>query len=216
MSQVQLARVWFAVGCILLFYALNTWLVVQGGNTLFDINLIHSGPTPAALIGICVCAVLLIVVSGIGLLYARRSPPGWCNRIPMGWLDKVQNDAPEVRVIKGALLAVFSLLPLAGMVHFWRVVIGAPVMKTDGSKQLLGGIWDWNGLTTMNDPARICSEFNPSLESPCLANATVMPGLEPTLFAVLTGVATLLVFLHWRAVFLASPRQTNALRPSAS
>jgi hypothetical protein len=65
-------------------------------------------------------------------------------------------------------------------------LLAANVMLNDGSKTVIAGVFDWSGLKTFNDPARICTDFIKELSDPCLGNATVLPGLEPTLLAALT------------------------------
>lgn len=54
----------------------------------------------------------------------------------------------------------------------------------------------------MDDPARICTDYvKDLLPDPCLGNATVLPGLEPTLFAVVTLAAFAAMAMHWLAIF---------------
>jgi hypothetical protein len=70
MTQSQLSKLWLAVSAILLYYALNSWIVAEGGNEVFGVKLVVSNKVPTAMIAIPVCAVLLLASSLIGRLFA--------------------------------------------------------------------------------------------------------------------------------------------------
>jgi hypothetical protein len=53
----QISKVWTAVSLCLLYYALNTYLVVQGGVAIFGATLIVSNREPAAMVGIPICSL---------------------------------------------------------------------------------------------------------------------------------------------------------------
>ena len=101
------------------------------------------------------------------------------------------------------MIAVFSLLPAFAMIYFWHSFLNAKVMLNDGSKSLIDSVWDWSKLNTLDDPARICTDFNKDLPDPCIGNGTVLPGLEPTIFGVFTVAAILAFVLHWYSVIRA-------------
>jgi len=200
MTQAQLGRVWFVVSAFQLYYALNSWIVAQGGNEIFGAKLVVSNKVPAAMIAIPICAILLFGSSLIGRLFALRGGTSWHERIPIVGFDAIDTASREGRIYQGAMILMFSLLPSVAMVYFWRSFLTANVMLNDGSKTLLGSIWDWSSLKTLNDPARICTDFNRDLPDPCVGNASVLPGLEPLMFAVLTLGALIAVLAHWYAV----------------
>ena len=201
MTQSQLGKIWLVVSALLLYYALNSWIVVQGGNEVFGAKLVVSNKAPAAMIAIPICAILLFVSSCIGRLYAVRSQAPWHRRIPIVGFEEIDTGSAEGRLYQGAIISVFSIGPAAALIFFWHAFVTAKVMANDGTKQLVG-LFDWTILArTMNDPARICTDFNKDLPDPCVANGTVLPGLEPTLFALLTLVAAIALLVHWRAVF---------------
>ena len=186
-----------------MYYSLNSWIVSQGGNEIFGAKLVVSNKIPAAMIAIPICAVLLILTSLIGRLYALRGGVRWQERIPVVGFELINTISREGTVYQGAMIAVFSLLPALAMIYFWHSFLTAKVMLNDGSKNLIDSVWDWSKLTTLNDPARICSDFNKDLVDPCMGNGTLLPGLEATIFAVLTVAAILTIGLHWHSVIRA-------------
>ena len=152
------------------------------------------------MIAIPICAVLLIASSLIGRLFAMRGGSSWHERVPVIGFDTIDTTSPEGRLYQKAMILIFSILPTLSLIYFWRSFLIANVMLNDGSKALIGSVWDWSKLTTLNDPARICSDFNESLPDPCVGSGTVLPGLEPTIFLLLTVGAIAAVAAHWYAV----------------
>lgn len=204
MSQAQLSLLFTVFGTSLVYYAVNSWLVSQGGNGLFGLNLVSHGKVPVALVAILICAVLSIAMSAVGILHARRQPGKWHRRIPFVGFTEFDTGSPEGKVYQFVVLVLFSLLPLIALVHFWDLVEDAAVY--DHAKDLRlpeGALWDFGYLGSLNDPARICTNFNPDVlfGSKCSGNATILPGLEPFTFLVLTAGALLLALLHWREIF---------------
>ncbi len=203
MTQQQLSKIWTVVGLFLLYYALNTWIVVQGGQEIFGAKLIVGNRVPAAMWGIPVTCLVLFVSSLVGLRYAQRTAPGnWHDRIPIVGFESIVTNSPEGKVYQAVMLFLLSLLPAAVLIHFWRIFNSAKVVTTDDPPRPVGSIWDWSALTKLDDPARICTDLiNVGGKMTCEKNATLLPGLEPTLFAVLTAVAVLVLAIHWHAVF---------------
>jgi multisubunit Na+/H+ antiporter MnhC subunit len=70
MTPQQISKVWTVISLVLLYYALNTYLVTQGGNEIFGTKLIVTSRIPAAMMGIPICSALLLVSSLIGIDYA--------------------------------------------------------------------------------------------------------------------------------------------------
>lgn len=199
-TQAQIAKIWFVVSAVLLYYALNTWIVVQGGNEIFGAKLVVSNKTPAAMIAIPICTILLFAASCIGRFFALRGGPLWHRRIPIVGFEDIDTGSREGRIYQGAMLSIFSIIPAIALIFFWHAFVTATVMLNDGSKKPVG-LFDWTVLAkTINDPARICTDFMKDLPDPCVANGTVLPGLEPTVFAVLTLMAIAALVAHWTAV----------------
>jgi hypothetical protein len=186
MTQSQLGKVWLALSAFLLYYALNSWIVAQGGNEIFGAKLVVSNKAPAAMIAIPICAILLLLSSLIGRVFALRGGAQWHQRIPVVGFDEIDTGSREGRFYQGTMILIFSLLPSVAMAYFWRSFLTAKIMLNDGSKSLVGSVWDWSKLTTLNDPARICTDFVRELPDPCVGNGSVLPGLEPTIFALNT------------------------------
>lgn len=201
MTARQLQWLWTVVGAALLYSALNSWIVSQGGKEIFGLKMISDKPVPAALIAIPICSVLLTITSLIGIVYARRAGAGpWTKRVPIVGLDKLKPRSLEAQLYQGTFLALFSLVPLAALAHFWNRIGGAEVVSTDKPPHHLPSMWSWSALTTLNDPARICTDFSDKPVVTCSGNVTILPGLEPAIFAVLTALAVMAAITHWRYV----------------
>jgi len=209
MSQAQLSKLWSVITAFLLYYTLNSWIIAQGGNELFGAHLIVSGKVPAVMLAIPICSVIIIISSIVGGIYARRSSDGWQGRIPLFGFESINTKSRDGTTYQAAIIIIFSAIPLLSLVYFWVSFLKAPVMLNDGTKQLIRNVWDWSKLTTLNDPARICTDFNKDLPDPCVGNGTVLPGLEPTIFAILTAIAALAAIRHWYDVFYAAKVAPN-------
>jgi len=202
MKASQLQRLWTVVGSILVYWTINSWIVSQGGQEVFGIKLVSPHPVPAALIAIPVCSSLLILTSLIGCVYARRFGEGtWTTRIPIVWINALRSTSIEAQLYQGFMLIAFSFVPVAGLVHFWDKVLGAKIVTTGNPPALIESMWSWSALTTWNDPARICTNFKLVPTISCSGNATLLPGVEPLAFAVLTTAAVGTAIAHWIFAF---------------
>jgi hypothetical protein len=201
MTQIQLSKIWSVVSAVLLYYALNSWIVAQGGNEVFGAKLVLSQRVPAAMIAIVVCSILAIGSSTVGLLYARRGGKRWHERIPVVGFEDIQTATAEGRTYQAAMLALLSGLPFISMIYFWHSFLTAKVIWNDGSKKP-ASLWslDWLLNGRLSDPARICTDFAEGAADPCTGSATILPGVEPSFLACLTLVALILGLMHWRAV----------------
>ncbi|MEM6488856.1 MAG: hypothetical protein AAF677_11420 [Pseudomonadota bacterium] len=141
MNQDHLRALWTAVGLVLGTYTLAAWVAGQGGafqNTL----LIVQGKVPGAVVAYAVCAAMLIVVLLAGRLYARRATAdhgatAWHERVPVVSSDLLpmrglDTGSPEGRVYQGFFLALFVLLPVAGLAHFAHQIVDAEVFDGRG------------------------------------------------------------------------------------
>lgn len=202
MSEQQISKVWTVIGLFLLYYVMNTWIVTQGGQEIFGAKLIVSSRAPAAMWGIPVASIALLLNSVVGTYYAGRTGPRWSNRVPVVGFEKINPDSREGKFYQGSMLALLSLVPTVALAHFWRLLILSNVVTTDDPPRPVSSIWSWSALTTLNDPARICTDLaHDGNTLRCLNNATILPGLEPTLFAILTLATAVIVIMHWRAIF---------------
>lgn len=202
MSNQQISKVWTVVGLFLLYYVLNTWIVTQGGQEIFGAKLIVPNRAPAAMWGIPVACIALALNSIVGIYYARRTGPCWSNRVPLVGFEAINMNSPEGKFYQGVMLVLLSLLPALAIAHFWRIFALSNVVSTGDPPRLVSSIWDWSALTTINDPARICTDLSRDGNTlRCLSNATILPGFEPTLFAILTVATAGAMITHWRAIF---------------
>jgi hypothetical protein len=201
MTPQQIGKVWTVISAFFLYYALNTWIVTQGGNEIFGAKLIVSHRIPAAMMGIPICLALLLISSLVGMMYAERTGPRWHDRIPVVGFESILTGSREGKLYQGAMITFLSILPAASLIHFWRLFGNARVVTTKNPTQPIDSIWSWSALTTLDDPARICTDYNEIPKLSCEGNITILPGLEPTIFAVLTATAIFALVLHWRALF---------------
>ncbi len=172
--------------------------MTQGGNEIFDAKLVMSNRVPAAVVGIAVCGALIAVASSFGLLFGlggRR----WTDRIHAVWLKGLRPDTRSGKGYLGGMFFVVTALPALAMIHFWRLMVLAPVMDRDANRQT--DVFDWAPTRhTLNDPARICSDWIGGAD-PCSGNATFFPGLEPLLLGAVTAIAAAALLLNIAVVF---------------
>src|SRR5262249_3960926 len=100
-----------------------------------------------------------------------------------------------------AMLVLLSVLPVLSLVHFWSLFISAHIVTTKTPPTPIASIWSWSALTSLDDPARICTRYNVEPQVSCEGNITLLPGLEPTVFAVLTTAAAAATLIHWCSVY---------------
>ena len=199
MTPTQLSKLWTFVCLASLLFALNSWLATQGGAEIFDAKLLTTGRVPVALTAIPVVSVLLAVLAAIGIAYARRGSAPWHARIPIVGFESIDTGSAEGRWFQAATMVGLTLVPLAALVHFWLVIDGALVVTTGTGPRLLSGIWDWSGLTSLNDPARACTALQPGAVA-CSGGVTVLPGLQPAAYGLISLGSLVLVLRHWLAV----------------
>jgi len=141
MSTEHLCKLWGVLGALLAFYASNAWIISQGGNPIFDVDLIEDGPGVGSLVAIPICGVLTIVVSRIGTTYARqRGTEAWHAKLPVVWLEGLDTSTQGGRWYQCFFLTAFVIMPSLSLAHFGRKVLDAPVWlgsETDRSVSTL-------------------------------------------------------------------------------
>jgi len=200
MTQPQLAKIWLCISLFLLYFALNSWVVSLGGQEIFDAKLVLPTRVPAAFIGIPICSVTMMAWAIVGTTYARRSHKGWHRRIPVAFFEEIETDSCEGKIYQATTFFLVLLVALGALVHFWDVVNDAAVLTTDMPVRSVG-LWDWGAFSSWNDPARICTGVDPK-DGHCEGGCTVLPGLEPGLFALLTAGTVALLLVNMFAIFL--------------
>jgi hypothetical protein len=205
MTREQISKIWTVVSLFLLYYAVNTYLVTQGGQPVFGATLISISRIPAATLGIPICSLLLIVCSLIGINYAHKSEPMWAARIPLVAFEKIDVRSREGKIYQGTMLAALTLLPLVSLVHFWNLFATADLVTTKNPAVHIPSVWSWSALTSLDDPARICSVLrvgsNPPGSLSCEGNMSVLPGLEASAFVLVTFAAAVVTIAFWWVVF---------------
>ncbi|GHG25280.1 hypothetical protein [Paracoccus aerius] len=132
MTAAHYSRLWLAVGLVLVFYSLNSWIAGQGGKPIFNIELVDDRPVASALIALPICTLLLTLLCRIGVCFAKASPRArsWHERMPLVGLDGVRTGSPEGRLYQGFFLLIFVGLPSAALVYFADRVRKAKVFDT--------------------------------------------------------------------------------------
>lgn len=133
MTRVHLTRLWLAVGLVLLFYAVNSWVAGQGGKPILNMDLIDDRPVTSALIAIFVCTVLLTLLCWIGIAFARKLPQAgaWHRRMPVIGLEELDTSSPEGKAYQAFFLIVLIGVPVAALIYFTAQVMGAHVFDRD-------------------------------------------------------------------------------------
>ena len=68
MDRGALTAIWTVLSLEAVYYALNTYLVSQGLNTMFGSPILDSRPIPSAVFGLIVVPFLLILAGLVGAL----------------------------------------------------------------------------------------------------------------------------------------------------
>lgn len=200
MTYQQLGKIWKVVGLLLLFYALNAWLVSQGGQEVFGAKLIAPGRVLAAVIAIPICTTLLIVTSLVGRLYAIRHGSTWHQRVPIFGFDSITTGSREGKFYQGTMFFAFSIFPWLALIHFWRRMLSATIISNDDTNTVIASVWDWSALKSLNNPASMCNAFDMAAARPCVDAFTLLPGLQPTAYAFLLLLAGTAAAMHWIAL----------------
>jgi hypothetical protein len=196
MNAKQLGKLWTALCGFLLYYAMDSWLVTQGGKGIFGAHLVSEDRVPVAMLAIPICSVLLMVGALVGRDYARMiDGTDWAARIPVVGFESLDMSKTDARIFQAAVIFAFTVLPIGALIHFWLTFNAAKVISNTEPPRPIKSIWDWSGLSSIGDPARACTSLSDS--GKCLGNATIFPGLEPWIFVALTGAAVVYVFLYW-------------------
>jgi hypothetical protein len=148
LTQEQLGKLWSAIGALLLFYSLNSYLATQGGETVFSIKLFVKAREPIALFGVIIGASLLFLVAVVGRLFASRSDPPWHNRIPVVWFNKIDTASSEERWYQTIIIVGFTILPALSLVHSYLIVEAATVCVRSSPSRTTN-VWDWSAFETL-------------------------------------------------------------------
>lgn len=188
MTAAHYSRLWLAVGLVLVFYSLNSWIAGQGGKPIFNIELVDDRPVASALIALPICAVLLTLLCRIGVRFAKASPRArvWHQRMPLVGLEGVRTGSPEGRLYQGFFLLVFVGLPTAALVYFADRVRKAKVFDTEnGCAEMapldpvpLGTMLSW---PYWDDRYRLGRDMQDAV--------TWFPVLEPIVLGILLALA---------------------------
>lgn len=197
MTPKQVSRVWAVVSLALLYYALNSYLVIQGGQEIFGAKLVTPHKVPAAMVAVAICSALLLIASGVGIDFARGGGLRWADHVPLVGLEEIDASRLNAKIYQGFMLVALSLLPSASLIHFWKTFANAAAATTGNPPKRIGGIWDWSALNSLDNPASVCTKFE---GSSCEGKMTLLPGLEPTAFAILTACAVATTLLFWLLV----------------
>jgi hypothetical protein len=189
-DQKQISKIWSWIGIVAVYYSLDCWLVTQGGKAIFGSEVISLGRVPVALLAMPICSVLLGLASATAWFHAaraRRAGRAWHARIPLAWLERARTGSPEGRIYQATVASVMVAVPLLALCHFWNIVSGAAIMLRESGERT--GMWSWP--TSLNDPARICTSYDPAAMDKCSMDVTFIPGIEPAVLAFIIALASL-------------------------
>jgi len=118
-TQTHFSKLWTAIGAVLLFYSLNTWLVGIGANPILGVKLPITQPVASAIPGIIVTGSLLTLLCLVGLAHARTArSKSWHARLPVVWLDDVDTETRAGLAYQWVFVFLYLVLPNAALVYF--------------------------------------------------------------------------------------------------
>ncbi len=144
MNAKHLSALWSSVGTVLLYWTLNTWIVMQGGAPFLDLGLILEDPAGAQVIAFHVCPVLLALLLSIAIAHAKASKAErWSARLPYVAFDDLDHSQRSARLYQAVFVLVFLVIPAAGLVHFAYQMKDMWVVYTDAQLQgqAAHGVW---------------------------------------------------------------------------
>ena len=194
MTQEQLSKLWSAIGALLLYYTLNSYLATQGAEPVFPAPLLTKAREPIAIFAILIGAPLLFLVASVGRVFASRAAGPSLGRIPVLWFDKIDSDSPEGRWYQRLALTAFTMLPALSFLHFFRILTTADVCASFPTAHKTTA-WSLTAFTTLNDPARLGGLLTrdpaPPHEMMCQGGVTFFPLVEPL------ALLLLIVCAYW-------------------
>src|SRR6266446_9427155 len=102
MSPQQISKVYAVIGIFLLYFAIDTWSVTQGGQVIFGSKGVDPHRVNAAMNGIAICSALLSLISIVGIIYARRTGAKWHERIPVAGFESIDTGSLEGKLYQTA------------------------------------------------------------------------------------------------------------------
>ncbi len=211
MSVKHLRQLWTVLGAVLAFYTLNAWIVSQGGQAIFDVDLIEDRPRVGALVAIPICSALLFTLCRIGTKHAQHIRiQKWHVRLPVVWLENLDTSSPEGRWYQRFFLLVYVIIPAAALAHFVGKVIDAPVRRNDALDMNLSPLEIIPVGEILTKTYWIGGFLNDKRE---LEGAVSWyPVIEPAILAVFVGAAWISVGLLFWSLFWAPAVPTSVLR----
>lgn len=137
MSRQALAKIWGWLGLTAFVLAFNTWAIGQGGPAWHIVPFHDGRPVITCFYTLFAVAIILIVLSVVGSLYAANSSKaGWASRLPLFGIEDEQRDTEPwpVRVYAGLLLVLFVALPATSLQYFHYKVREEGVIWNASSK----------------------------------------------------------------------------------
>lgn len=196
MDKKSVTKLWFGIGVVLSFYAINTWLSSQGANPFLSITLLDDRRAVGALFGIFICSPLAILLSSIGEMFIEKfGGQGWPERIPVVWLETLDTSTREGRLYQGVLLFLFVVLPALSLLHFFNVVVGTEIRDTTACSPLRF----WDVVCPEGDRYRFGER----------GGVTFFPIVEPIMVLALFLYAEFRVCRYLRVIFKSSMPERN-------
>lgn len=207
MKENDARKLWLIISLVLFVLTWSLWGRLQGSSFTPQLTvlvaLIFEKEVPHAIVamwGILLCALISIAVNLLTHEHGKIIGTSWKSRYPY----RLWEADPEYgigRVAQGAALVVFTLLPMAALVHFWKVMLreGRLCRTKEGQEvaHLLQFPPGWKWHHPWNNSWLLAGEGG------CGKGTTTFePVIQPILWAAVTAVAVFCFALAMRTLFL--------------
>jgi len=223
MSKEHLEKLFSALGLVLLFCTLNSWLASQGVHPILGLPLLTEERPPMAFFGLAMASILTILLCTVGWLHARRHGTNWSGRVPVVWLDGLDTGQPDAKIYQAVVLVLFLLVPTAASVHFAQIIFSSKLCIL-GTRSIASVPEAWLGSLGHASQTRLVADL--SADATCNHGIQVFAPAEFLILIMLCVLAIVLMLLlliaaFWgrrsaSAVFVSTPPQGPSSEPPKS
>jgi hypothetical protein len=210
-SPNAVRKLWLTLSVITTVFVVSAYGETQGSDVSLQLNafagLVFAPQTPDSIISlwsIFMVSILMLMSNPLMRKHAELIPGTFFSKYPF----RIFDIPPECRIGRTAQclsLITFNLLPMVGLLHFWRVFVAEGVIcarqqndswslaKPDSGALTLPG--DWSFLRLFNDSYRMTtSEVISTVCGGKMTGTTYFPVFEPILLIILTLLAFITLF----------------------
>lgn len=209
-SSETLRKLWLTLSIITLVFVVSAHGETQNSDVSVKFNafagLVFATQTPDSIISlwsILVVSVLMLMSNPLMRKHGEITPGTFFSKYPF----RIFDIPPESGIGKTAQclsLIAFNLIPIVGLLHFWRVFLAEGVIcaNQNGSWSLAkpgSGVLnlpeDWTFLRLFNDSYRMATlEYGSAVCGDKMVGTTYFPVFEPILLIILTLLAFITLF----------------------